>query len=164
MQPSGRQLGNQRLDTAFSHLGDVGVATCAPRRVIGYRGRVHQYQTLEALQLPSNELERDIATERETDQREARRRICEQLFGHSSQRIVVAEGEHLALVVGLKRGDLRSVQPLVRQMGASDGEERTSKHTSIRAITGSLRPRAAAATAGSSDHNLVEEQQSSNTT
>src|SRR5207244_3584265 len=28
MQPSGRQLGNQRLDTAFSHLGDVGVAAC----------------------------------------------------------------------------------------------------------------------------------------
>src|ERR1700686_2269186 len=129
MQPSCGQLGNQRLDTAFSHFGDVGETACAARWVIGYRPRIHQYQTLEALQLPSNDLEGEIATERETYQREARRRICEQLFRHGPQRIVVAESEHSAFVVGLERGNLRSVQPLVRQMGASEGEERPLKHT-----------------------------------
>ena len=131
MQPACRQLGNQRLDTAFSHLGDIGVAACTPRWVIGYRCRIDQYQTLKALQLPSNDLEGEIAAEREPDQREVRGRICEQHFRHPSQRIVVAECKHRAPVVSLERGDLRSVQPLVRQMGASESEERPLKHTSI---------------------------------
>ena len=33
--------------------------------------------------------------------------------------------------VGLERRDLRSVQPLVRQMGASEGEEGPLRHISI---------------------------------
>src|SRR5512141_1372225 len=105
MQPACGQLGNQRFNTTFSDLGNVGQAPRAPRRVIGYRGRIHQYETLNALQLPSNNLEGEIAAERESNQREARWRLCEQLLRHPSQRIMVAEGEHGALVVGLERGD-----------------------------------------------------------
>src|SRR5437762_1561200 len=109
MKPACGQLGYQRLDAAFSYLGDVGQATRAPRGVIGCRARIHQYQTLETRQLASNDLEREITTERETNQRKARGHLCQQLLRHPSQRIVVAEGKHGAVVVGLERGDLRSV-------------------------------------------------------
>src|SRR6266576_4032732 len=108
-QPACRQLGNKRFYATFSYLGNVGQAPGAPRRVIGYRGRVYQYETLKTLQLLSHDLEGEIATERESNQREARGRLGEQLLRHRSQRIMVAEGKRAALVVGLERSDLRSV-------------------------------------------------------
>jgi len=37
MQPACRQLGNQRLDAAFSDLGDVDVAACAPGNAASLR-------------------------------------------------------------------------------------------------------------------------------
>jgi hypothetical protein len=109
MQPACGQLGNQRFDATFSYLGNVDQAPRAPRRMIGYRGRIHQYQTLEALQLSSNDLEGEIAAKRETNQGKARRHVREQLLGHPSQRIVFAKSKYAALIVSLDRGNLRSV-------------------------------------------------------
>jgi hypothetical protein len=80
------------------------------------------------MQLAANDLEGDIAAERQADQREARRRPREQGLGHRGQRILLAKHEDAAVVRRVQRRELRGVEALVAEMGAGKGEAGTRRH------------------------------------
>jgi hypothetical protein len=132
MQPSPRQLGNQRLDATRSHFPDVGESTGPTRGIVRHCGGVDQHEALDTIELPPDHLERHVSAEGETDQREAARTAREQRLGHRTERVLVAKHEHHAIVVGLEPLDLPRVQSLITQMGAREDEGGALRHRTWR--------------------------------
>src|SRR5262245_21006114 len=73
--PARRQFGNQCIETTGLYLRDVGKPTLPQSLRVGNRACIEQHQPLDALTLPAEYLEREVAAERQTDQREPRRRM-----------------------------------------------------------------------------------------
>lgn len=131
VHPARRQLRDQGIDPPGLHLRNVGEATLPHSLCIGNGTRIEQHEPFDALELPSDYLEREIAAQRQAYQREPRRRTGKQLDGHPAERGVLAKRKHVAVIQLTQRIDLVGEQAFVREMCACERECRFGLHSRL---------------------------------